>query len=101
MRPRALSLAIVLWSAVAFAGGTKYKKPDVEVPKNWQSPVPFHPANPLDSVPKNAWWKLFGESELDEYEERAITNNQTLKAATARLAQARAFARVTSSGLYP
>jgi multidrug efflux system outer membrane protein len=50
---------------------------------------------------ENSWWKLFGDDELDRYEERAIANNQTLKAATARLTQARAFARVTSSGLYP
>jgi NodT family efflux transporter outer membrane factor (OMF) lipoprotein len=46
-------------------------------------------------------WKLFGDSELDQYEDRAIANNQTLQAAIARLAQARSFARVTASGLYP
>jgi NodT family efflux transporter outer membrane factor (OMF) lipoprotein len=52
-------------------------------------------------LPKNAWWKLFGDGELDQYEDRAVANNQTLKAATARLAEAQAFARVTSSGLSP
>jgi outer membrane protein, multidrug efflux system len=93
--------AIFVSSVAAFAGGPKYKKPDVATAANWQSPVPWQPANPLDSLPKNAWWKIFGDSELDGYEDRAMTSNQTLAASTARLAQARAFARVTASGLYP
>lgn len=102
MRRRpSLFVIFFLWTVAAFAGGPKYKTPDVTVPPSWQSPVPWNPANPLDSLPKNAWWKLFGDSELDQYEDRAMANNQTLKAAMARLAQARAFARVTASGLYP
>jgi outer membrane protein, multidrug efflux system len=101
MRSRHFLVVVLLWSVAAFAGGPKYKKPDVATPQNWQSPVPWRPAKPLDSLPKNDWWKLFGDSELDQYEDRALANNQSLKAATARLAEARAFARVTSSGLYP
>lgn len=88
-------------SAAGFAAGPKYKKPDVATPQSWQSPVPWQPAQPLDSLPKNAWWKVFGDSELDQYEDRAMANNQTLKAAAARLQEARTFARVTASGLYP
>jgi NodT family efflux transporter outer membrane factor (OMF) lipoprotein len=94
-------LTVVLYSVAAYAAGPKYKKPDVAVPQNWQSPVPWQQANPLDSLTKNVWWKIFGDSELDQYEDRAMDNNQTLKAAAARLAEARAFARVTASGLYP
>ena len=98
LRARAVVLASL--SSVAFAG-SNYKKPDVEVPQNWHSPVPWHQASPLDSLPKNAWWKIFSDPELNHYEERAMAENQTLKAAIARLAEARAFARVTASGLYP
>ena len=101
MRSRFLLVAMFLCSVSAFAGGPKYTKPDAPVPQNWQSPVPFQPASPLDALPKNAWWKLFGDSELDQYEERAMSSNQNLKAATSRLAEARAFARVTASALYP
>ncbi|PYV69310.1 MAG: RND transporter [Acidobacteria bacterium] len=93
--------SLMLWSVAAFAADPKYKKPDVATPQTWQSPVPWQTANPMDSLPKNAWWKIFGDSELDQYEERAMANNQSLRAATARLAEARAFARVTSSGLFP
>jgi len=101
MKSRFLLAAMFLSSVAAFAGGPKYTKPDTEVPQNWQSPVPWQPASPLDSLPKNTWWKLFGDSELDQYEDRAMGNNQTLKATTSRLAQARAFARVAGAGLFP
>src|SRR5207244_12219569 len=96
-----LQSALALWSVLAFAADPKYKKPDVAAPQTWQSPVPWQTANPLDSLPKNAWGKGFADSELDQYEDRAMASNQTLRAATARLAGARAFARVTSSGLFP
>jgi len=101
MRGRPSLAGVVLYSVAALGAGPKYKKPEVAAPQAWQSPVPWQTAAPADSLPKNAWWKLFGDSELDQYEDRAVANNQTLKAAAARLAEAQAFARVTSSGLFP
>src|SRR6267154_4545153 len=103
MRFHSLSvwLIVALGSVAVYDGEPKYKKPDVQVPQNWQSPVPWQQANPLDSLTKNDWWKVFGDGEIDQYEDRAMGNNQTLRAAAARLAEARAFARVTASGLYP
>jgi multidrug efflux system outer membrane protein len=101
MKSRLLLIACGLWSVAAFAAGPKYKKPDVSVPQNWQSSVPWREASPSDALPKNSWWTIFNDTELNQYEGRAAASNQTLKAATARLAQARAFARVTASGLYP
>lgn len=96
-----VTMALFLCTVAGFSEGPKYKKPDVAAPKSWQSPVPWQPANPVDALPRSMWWKLFGDSELNQYEDQAVTNNQTIKAATARLAQARGFASVTSSGLYP
>jgi multidrug efflux system outer membrane protein len=92
---------LLLGPTLALAGEPKYRKPDVNTPQNWQTPSPFHEAQPLDSLPKGTWWTLFGDPELNQYEERALANNQTLKAAIARLDEARATARVTASGLYP
>jgi len=96
------SLALLLLAvAAANAAGPKYKKPDVSTPANWQTPAPWHEANPLDTIPRGTWWTLFNDAELNQYEERAMANNQSLRAAVARLTEARAFARVTASGLYP
>jgi outer membrane protein, multidrug efflux system len=101
MSARYFAVALLLAGAIAHAGAAKYKKPDVTIPANWQTPAPWHEASPLDSIPKGSWWMLFGDAELNQYEERAMANNQTLKAAVSRLEEARASARVTASGLYP
>ena len=92
---------ILLLAVPGFAKGPKYQKPDVTTPQNWQTPAPWHEALPLDSLPKGAWWEFFGDAELNQYEQRSMANNQTLQAAIARLAEARASARVTAAGLYP
>jgi len=91
----------LLGSVLAFAADAKYRKPNVATPQNWQTPSPFHDAQPLDSLPKGAWWTIFADPELNQYEDRAMANNQTLKAAVARLDESRATARVTASVLYP
>lgn len=91
----------MLASISAFAAGPKYQTPDLTIPQNWQTPAPWHEALPLDALSKGAWWTLFADAELTQYEQRAMANNQTLKAAVARLDEARATARVTASGLYP
>src|SRR5579864_3308588 len=94
-------LFLVISSSLLFARGPKYTKPDVTVPENWQAPPPWQQAAPKDSIPKGAWWKLFNDPELDQYEDRAMANSQTLKASVARLAEARSFASITASDLYP
>jgi NodT family efflux transporter outer membrane factor (OMF) lipoprotein len=96
-----LFLALLLVSIPALAKEPKYEKPPISTPQKWQTPAPWHEAVPLDSLPKGAWWEFFGDSELNQYERRAVTGNQTLQAAISRLAEARASARVTASGLYP
>ena len=88
-------------TSTASAVGPKYKQPDVSTPTNWQAPAPWHEASPLDHIPKGTWWTVFGDAELNQYEDQAMANNQSLKAGVARLAQARAIARVTAAGLYP
>src|SRR5437016_1646224 len=88
---------LLLTCISAFAKGPKYRKPDLTTPRNWQTPAPWQQALPLDSLPKGAWWAFFGDAELNQYEQRAMANNQTLRAAIARLDEARATARVTAS----
>ncbi|HEY4053173.1 MAG TPA: efflux transporter outer membrane subunit [Terriglobales bacterium] len=94
-------LILLLASTLASAKGPKYQKPDVTMPQNWQAPAPWHDAAPGDSIPKGAWWTLFNDPELNQYEDRAMASNQTLKAAVARLSQARSFAQISASDLYP
>jgi outer membrane protein, multidrug efflux system len=88
-------------ATLSFARGPKYQKPDITVPQNWQAPAPWREAAPKDSLAKGAWWTVFDDSELNAFEQRALTNNQSLKAAVARFAEARAFARISAANLYP
>lgn len=100
MRTRG-ALLLLLFCIPAIAKGPKYQKPSANTPQNWQTPSPWHQAVPLDSLPKGEWWAFFGDAELNQYEQRAMANNQSLQAAIARLSEARASARVTAAGLYP
>jgi outer membrane protein, multidrug efflux system len=95
------AVVLLLLCVPAFAKDPKYQKPSVNTPQNWQTPAPWQEALPLDSLPKGMWWAFFGDTELNQYEQRAMANNQTLQAAVARLSEARASARVTAAGLYP
>jgi outer membrane protein, multidrug efflux system len=101
MKYVALLLLLTVNASPVFARDPKYTKPDVATPQHWQTPAPWQQAAPKDSIAKGAWWTLFNDPELNQYEERAVANNQTLKASAARLAEARSFARITSAGLYP
>ena len=101
MRFPQVVLLVLAASVPALAAGPKYQKPEVSTPQQWQTPSPWHESAPLDTLRKGTWWTLFNDGELNEYEQRAVANNQSLKAAVARLDAAQAAARVTASGLYP
>jgi NodT family efflux transporter outer membrane factor (OMF) lipoprotein len=93
----ALALALLAGCAV----GPKYKRADVQVPRAWKTQGPWEVAAPKDGIPKGAWWTVFGDAQLNEYEQQLLKANQSLIAARDRLEQARAFARVATSGLFP
>lgn len=81
--------------------GPKYTRPSTQVPAQWSLQGPWQVAAPSDQIPKGDWWSLFNTPELNQLETQALAANQTIDAAKARLSQARAFARVQSSGLFP
>jgi multidrug efflux system outer membrane protein len=61
----------------------------------------WKPAQPAEAQPRGEWWKVFGDACLDGYESRALAANQNLKAAAARLQQARAIQQNARSALFP
>jgi len=58
-------------------------------------------AAPADNVPRGAWWTMFADEELDQLEARVRDANQSLKAALARLEQARAETRIARAAYFP
>jgi NodT family efflux transporter outer membrane factor (OMF) lipoprotein len=58
-------------------------------------------AQPLDAANRGAWWTLFEDPQLDALETKVGDANQNLKAAFARLQQARAATRIARADLFP
>ncbi len=56
---------------------------------------------PQDAAPRGEWWKLFQDPDLDGLEAKISGGNQSLKAAYARLTQARDDTRIARAGLFP
>jgi multidrug efflux system outer membrane protein len=96
-----LLLATLLAGCVA---GPTYKKPEVgaSLPAEWKTDYgPWRVSVPRDADPKGAWWKRYGDPQLDALEDKALADSTTLAIAAARLAQARATLNVASAGLLP
>jgi NodT family efflux transporter outer membrane factor (OMF) lipoprotein len=94
--------------------GPKYVKPTVPMAPNYKEGPgaanqgeaykeagPWQPAKPSDTIARGDWWTIFNDPQLNELEPQIATANQTLKAAAARLAQARAQIKYNHSFLYP
>src|SRR6202453_4169643 len=58
-------------------------------------------AQPADRLPRDSWWTLYDNAELNELEKRLIAGNPTLAAALANYAQAKALADQARAGLFP
>ncbi len=94
----------VLLVLAGCAVGPDYQRPaTTEAPAQYKAEAlgSWKQGEPLDNLPKGRWWEIFGDTNLNALEARAVSANQELKAAMARVDQARAVARVTRSELLP
>jgi len=104
MKHSLLSLVSIITLALAgCAIGPNYKRPTTDAPAHYKAEAlgSWKEGQPVDHVPKGEWWKIFGDETLNDLERRATGVNQELKAAVARVEQARATARVARSELLP
>src|SRR5881296_513908 len=104
MKHALLSLAPIVTLALAgCAVGPNYKRPTTDTPAHYKAEAlgSWKEGQPGDHVPKDDWWNIFGDETLNELQSRATGANQELKAAVARVEQARATARVARSELLP
>ncbi|WP_233838064.1 efflux transporter outer membrane subunit [Paraburkholderia sp. ZP32-5] len=58
-------------------------------------------AQPSEEVARGEWWTVFGDATLNDLEHRAIDANQNLKAAAARVKEARAMNQAARAGFFP
>src|SRR5271169_4906549 len=82
MKSRLAFIASLLF-ITSCAVGPDYTKPDAAAltPPDWHWKI----AEPQDTLPKGPWWEIFQDGDLNALESEAATNNQTLRAAVARV----------------
>ena len=103
-KARAIRAFVAFAAAICLAGcsvGPNYHRPDAPTPAAWKAEGPWRPGDPRDQIPKGEWWKIFGDADLDALESQSISANFTIQASIAKLDQARALARISTSELFP
>ncbi len=107
LRSHAATLLVACFAlaplSLCAAVGPNYVHPSNSVPATYKAAElgAWKEGKPLDNVPKGNWWEVFDDAALDELEAQALNANQQLKAAVARVDEARATARVARSELLP
>jgi NodT family efflux transporter outer membrane factor (OMF) lipoprotein len=97
------------WSAMLLIGALTacsfapaYKIPDsVPATSAYKESGDWKAAQPVDDQNRGAWWTIFQDPQLDALETQIGDANQDLKAAFARLQQARAATRIARADLFP
>jgi multidrug efflux system outer membrane protein len=85
--------------------GPDYQRPAIATPAAYRD-LPadlgtWKTASPADAVARGAWWKIYGDPALNVLEDQALAANQDLRAAVARLDEARATAGLARSAYFP
>ena len=79
-----------------------YERPSVpQPPEAYQGAEGWKVAQPADEVARGAWWRVYHDPLLDQLEGRIDSSNQDIRAAFARLEQARAQTRIARAEYYP
>jgi len=93
---------LVCAAVAACSFAPRYSRPPVETPPpRWKESVDWKLAQPADAQSRGPWWSLFGDPTLDTLEARVTGANQNIKAAFARLQEARAQTRVARAAYFP
>jgi NodT family efflux transporter outer membrane factor (OMF) lipoprotein len=107
MRYRYFLASLYCFAIVACSPiGPDYVRPTVDTGNDWKSTkdadgVTWNTANPRDAIPKQDWWTIFGDHELNELEAKCLINNPSLQASIARLDQAKAQYGVQFAAFMP
>jgi outer membrane protein, multidrug efflux system len=100
MKPMMVMAAMCLALLAGCAVGPDYHAPKASVSaQQWTSPLVGGETNePADLA---AWWKNFGDTNLDSIVTMAVQSNLTLRIAEARVREVRAERDVTSGSFWP
>lgn len=105
---RASASLLLMATLGACAVGPEYERPTMDVPLKFKEATltpdearRWKEAQPADDLARGKWWAVFHDQTLDELQEQAMAANQDLKAAAARVRQARAMLKGARADRYP
>lgn len=95
-----------LFAGMMFLGGCavgpRYSRPSAPAPTDYkETPQNWKPAQPADQALRGKWWEIYRDPDLNALEEKINISNQSLKAAQAQFAQARATVRYNRANYFP
>jgi len=93
------ALAFLLLCSCNFA--PHYIPPSLTTPVAYANMGPWTPATPEDTLPRGAWWRVFGDPTLDGLEAKIETGNPDLAVALSRYDQARQLETQASAAFLP
>src|SRR5271165_4884594 len=77
------------------------ESPEIPTAAAYKEIGPWAQAQPADRLPRDRWWMLYDNAELDKLQSKLIAGNPTLAAALANYAAARALSDQARAGLFP
>jgi NodT family efflux transporter outer membrane factor (OMF) lipoprotein len=92
-------LPTLLLGACSFA--PVLKTPEVPTAPVYKEIGGWSQAQPADRLPRDSWWTLYDNAEINALQVKLIAGNPTLAAAIANYAQARALSDQARAGLFP
>jgi NodT family efflux transporter outer membrane factor (OMF) lipoprotein len=99
---RSVCLALAALALGACSLSPRYQRPTVAPPPpSYREAGDWKLAAPADNVPRGAWWGMYRDPDLDVLEAQVTQANQSLRAALARLEQARAQTRIARGAWFP
>jgi NodT family efflux transporter outer membrane factor (OMF) lipoprotein len=102
MHRRAGMMAVVLGALAGCSLAPHYQRPTMPAPPaTYKEAGDWKVATPADRTARGRWWTMFSDAELDALEAQVSDSNQNLKAALARLDEARAQTRIARSYWFP
>ncbi|KWO79281.1 efflux transporter outer membrane subunit [Burkholderia ubonensis] len=102
---RPLAAAVAFATAVLLAGcavGPDYHRPDTPMPAAFkEAPTGWKVAQPADGADRGAWWRVYGDPQLDALIGKLNASNQTIAQSAAAYRQARALVAEARAAYFP
>jgi NodT family efflux transporter outer membrane factor (OMF) lipoprotein len=103
-RSRAKRAGVVVCAIAGLFGcsvGPNYVRPPVETPSAYKEAQAWKQAEPRDEQPRGNWWEAFNDPQLNTLVTQVAITNQTIKAAEARVREARALTQQARAAFFP